>query len=597
MKNAQARLTVLAASVAALTMSLSLGAQAATVGPADDSFYTLPSPLPADAAGTLLSYRNGVAKIGNVALPAKATNILYKSTDSTDLDNVVSGTVLVPTAAWTGAGARPVILYAVGTHGLAQGCAPSRQLAAGTDYEGASILSALNAGYTVLVTDYQGYVSGDAATYLAGKSQGHALLDIFRAAKAVPNSGVTASSKVGIWGFSQGGQSAAWAAELLKTYAPEINVVGVAAGGIPANFIDAAHKLDGDLGAAFLFSGVAGLNTQYPDTLNIDLIASDAGLAALDRLKTQCVFEALFENENKSLTAFTKNNIGLDQILKISDIKNTLVEQNLGTTTPSVPMYLFHGLADEFIATAQTVNLKNTYCQTNKNVYFDMYPSEHIVTQFQAAGPALAWMADRFTGKAAPSTCSNTAASPASTAIAGPDLQVKLDKWTLGGSLKLKTLGQTVTLPAGGSLTATANITKKTLDGSLVIPAFAQRISLIGINAQVGIKVTPLANVKGTNSLDNAGVLHIKASVPTDITVTSVWGVPFGACKTVSPVTFPITFDGPLASLGNGNLTFGGTVDFPQIKGCIISSIISALMSGKGQGFTFVVAPPAPTKF
>jgi hypothetical protein len=597
MKNVQTRLTVLAASVAALTMSLSLGAQAAVVGAADNSFYDYPTSIPEGNPGTLISYRNGTAKIGTVALAAKAYNVVYKSTDSTDLENVVAGTVLVPTAAWTGGGARPVILYAVGTHGLASGCAPSRQLANGTDYEGASIQSALNAGYTVLVTDYAGSLTGDASTYLSGKSEGHAVLDIFRAAQSVPNSGVTASSKVGIWGFSQGGQAAAWAAEILKTYAPEINVVGVAAGGIPANFIDAAHKLDGDLGAAFLFSGVAGLNYQYPDTLNIDLIASDVGFAALDRLKTQCVFEALFENQNKSLTAFTKNNITLDQILRITDIKNTLVEQNLGTATPTVPMYLFHGLADEFIATAQTVNLKNTYCQTNKNVYFDMYPSEHIVTQFQAAGPALAWMADRFNGKAAPNTCANTAASPASTAIAGPDLQVKLDKWSLGGSLKLKTLGQTVTLPEGGNLTAVANITQNKLNGTMVIPEFKQRISLIGINAQVGIKVTPLGPVTGSNSLDNAGVLHIKATVPTDITVTSVWGVPFGACKTVSPVIFPITFDGPLASLGNGNLKFGGTVDFPQIKGCIISAIISGLMSGKGQGFEFVVAPPAPTKF
>ncbi len=597
MKNAKTRLTVLAASVAALTMSLSLSAQAATVGPADESFYTLPSPIPAGTKGTLISYRDGVAKVGATAMPAKAWNVLYKSTDSLDNDNVVSGTVLVPTAAWTGTGPRPVILYAVGTHGLADKCAPSRQLAAGTDYEGASILAALNAGYTVLVTDYQGYVANDDVTYLAGKSQAHAALDLFKAAQAIPNAGVNATSKVGIWGFSQGGQTAAWAAEIHKAYAPDVNVVGVAAGGIPANFIDAAYKLDGDLGAAFLASGVAGLYAQYPDTLNIELIASEAGLAAIDRLRGQCVFEALFELQNKSLTSFTNGGIGLDQILKIQDIKNTLIAQNLGTGTTSVPMYLFHGLADEFIATSQTVNLKNTYCKTNKNVYFDMYPSEHIVTQFQAATPALAWMKDRFNGVAPQNTCANTAAPPASTAVPGPDLIVKLDNWTLGGNLKLKTLGQTVALPDGGKLNATANVTKKTLTGALTIPEFKQRISLIGINAQVGIKVVPVGGVNGTTSLSNDGVLNIDASAPTDIIVTSVWGIPFGECKTVSPVVFPIKYNGALASLGNGNLSFGGTVTFPQIKGCFISGIISALMSGSGQGFTFNVAPPAPTKF
>jgi hypothetical protein len=597
MKNAKARLTVLAASVAALTMSLA--AQAATVGPADASFYNYPNPFPAGNHGTLISYRTATVKLGATATAAKAWNVVYKSTDSVDVENAVTGTVIVPTAAWSGTGARPVILYAVGTHGLAQKCAPSLQLAGGTDYEAANINAALKAGYAVLVTDYQGYLTGDAATYLAGKSQGQAVLDIFKAAQGIPGSGIDAKAKVGVWGFSQGGQSAAWAAESLASYAPEINVAGVAAGGIPADFIKSAYNLDGSVGAAFLASGVAGLNAQYPDTLNIDLIASADGFVALDKLKTQCVFEALFDLQNRSLTSFTNGGIGLDQILKIQDIKNTLIAQNLGTKPITTPMYQFHGQADEFIPLDQDVALKNAYCTKYPNVYFDLYPSEHIVTQFQAAGPALAWMADRFNGKAAPSTCSNTAAAPASTSnpTKGTDLIVSLTKWPLAATIGLKTLAQTISLPAATSLTADSNITKKTLNGSLSIPAFKSTISLIGLKISVGLTVTPVGNVTGSSSLDNDGLLHIKANAQTDITITSLLGIPFGQCKTVTPVNFPINFDGPLSSLGNGNLTFTGTTTFPQIKGCVISAILSALMSGSGQTYSFNVAPPAPVKF
>ena len=65
----------------------------------------------------------------------------------------------------------------------------------------------------------------------------------------------------------------------------------------------------------------------------------------------------------------------------------------------------------------------------------------------------------------------------------------------------------------------------------------------------------------------------------------------------MTPVEFPINFDGPVSSLGNGNLTFTGTTTFPQLKGCGVSAILSAVMSGPGQTYSFTVAPPAPKKY
>jgi dienelactone hydrolase len=597
MKNATARLTVLAAaSVAALTMSFA--AQAATVGPADDTFYTFPG-APTGSHGDLISYRTTTVNLGTAAPANKAWNVLYQSTDSVGAANVVSGTVLVPTAAWSGTGARPVILYAVGTQGLAQRCAPSRQLAGGTEYETANINAALKAGYAVLVTDYAGYLTGGGnATYLAGASQGHAVLDIFKAAQGLSGAGVTATSKVGVWGYSQGGQSAAWAAELLSTYAPDVKVAGVAAGGIPANFRQAALALDGNVGASFLASGINGLVAQYPKQMPINLIANADGKAALAKLKTQCVFEALFDFQDKKISDYTIDNIPLSDLLAVDTIGAVIDAQNLGTNPINVPMYQFHGQADEFIPLDQDVALKNTYCTKYPNVQFDLYPSEHIVTLFQAATPALSWFADRFAGKAAPSTCSNTASAPASTALpGGGDLIVALNKWPLTAKIHLKTLNQDVILPATSTLTAEANVNKNTLTGALNVPDFKQSISIIGLKISTGIKVTPVGSVTGSTSLDTAGQLHIKGNAQTDITITSLLGIPFGECKTVTPVQFPIVFDGPVSSLGNGGLVFTGTTTFPQIKGCAISAILSALMSGSGQTYSFAVAPPAPVKF
>src|SRR5690606_22377552 len=219
MNPSQLRRSLLAVPLAVLAVCATATSQAAVAGPSGPAFYTLPSPIPAGNNGDLISYRPATVKLGEGAPSTRAWNVLYRSTDSTGKANVVSGTVLVPTSLWFKLTPRPVVSYAVGTHGLAQNCAPSRQFEQGADYENANIVAALKSGYAVLVSDYQGYLNGDEATYLAGRSQGHAVLDIFRAARGIPNVGISSNAKLGIWGYSQGGQTAAWAAEVAPTYA------------------------------------------------------------------------------------------------------------------------------------------------------------------------------------------------------------------------------------------------------------------------------------------------------------------------------------------------------------------------------------------
>lgn len=599
------RKSVLSVPLAAIALAVSSAYAAPVVGPSDDSFFTTPASL-AGSHGDLIQYRTTTVNLGSGTTANKAWNVLYQSTDSLGAANAVAGTVIVPTAAWTGTGARPVILYAVGTQGLATNCAPSRQFATGSEYENANINAALKAGYAVLVTDYAGYLTGDAgSTYLSGQSQGNAVLDIFQATTQIPSIGIASTAPVGIWGFSQGGQSAAWAAETLATYAPGLNVKGVAAGGIPADFISAAHFLDGNLGAAFLASAVSGLSTQYPAfNTAFKLIASPDGKAQITKLKTECVFTALFDLQNKSLVDFTVDPTAytLDDLLGVPAVNKVLLDQNLGKSQLTVPLYQYHGQADEFIPLAQDIDLKRFYCSTpGAKVQFDLYPSEHIVTQFQAAPTVLTWLADRFAGKTAPSSCStNTTGYPTPTntnTTPGGNFVVKLDAWPLTASVGLKTLGQTVNLPTASSFTATTDITAKTLNGSLHVPDFKQSLKILGIGSQIGMQVTPAGATTGSASLDNSGILHVHGTAYADITITSVSGIPVGSCKTVSPVAFPLNFDGPLSSLGNGGLNFSGTTTFPQVKGCFISGILTALMSGSGQTYSFTVQPPAPKSY
>lgn len=208
---------------------------AAACTAADTDVYTPPATVPA-TPGTVLACRSVTLSQVPGGIPTAAWKLLYSSTDNQGRPAAVSGTLAVPTAPWTGTGARPVVAFHPGTLGLGPQCAFSKQLAGAfqDEYEGDNIAALLKAGYAVAATDGPGYLDGRTHRYVAGTDSGHALLDIARAAPAVPGSGLSRQAKVGLWGYSEGGAASLWAAQLAAGYAPELNVVGDASGGVPA---------------------------------------------------------------------------------------------------------------------------------------------------------------------------------------------------------------------------------------------------------------------------------------------------------------------------------------------------------------------------
>ena len=587
--------------LAAIAIAASSAFAAPVVGPAGAAFYDVPSPLPDGANGDLISYRTATVNLGTGAPAVKAWNVLYRSTNARNVANAVTGTVFVPTARWTGSGARPIVTYAVGTHGLAQACAPSQQFAAGTDYETANIVAALKAGYAVVVTDYAGYTNGATPTYLAGASQGHAALDIVKAAAQIPNVGIAATSKVAIWGYSQGGQTAAWAGELKDSYAPTLNVVGVAAGGVPGDFIRTANNLDARNGAGFLLSATIGLSTEYPDLIPFDALANDAGLEAAAKGKQICVFEALFTFMNHGIVEYT--GLPLNLLVTLPTIKQALNLQSLGATKISSPVYQYHGQTDWAIPLDQAYDLKKKYCALGTNVRFDVYPgAEHIIAQFQAAPTVLGWLGDRFAGKTAVGSCASTQADPVSTANPNDgNFIVSLKNWPLTASIGLKTLGQTINLPTTSTFSADTDLTAKQLkNGKLVVPDFTAKVNIL-LPVDVKLSVVPTGDATGTATLDNAGQLHVHGLQSANLKIQTVGSlginIPTG-CTTSAPVNFPIDFDGPVSSLGGGKLTFAGTTTFPSLTNCgLYGPLLSTLMSGSGQTYSFTVTPPAPVKW
>ncbi|MGA2009871.1 MAG: lipase family protein, partial [Solirubrobacteraceae bacterium] len=404
------RLRPVVAAIAALVAAglLASSAAAATVGPAGLAFYTPPSPLPNDPHGTLIWYRPTSVKLGLGVQSVSAWTVLYLSQSINGQADPVTGTVIVPTKAWTGSGPRPVVDYAVGTQGLAEAAAPSMQLVNGGEYENSDIVKALNQNWAVEITDYAGYTTGGVPDYIVGASEGHAVLDIALAATQIPNDGISPGAPLAIWGYSQGGQASAWASQLWPSYAKSIDLVGDASGGVPSNLNDVANQLNGHLGAAFLLYSVIGLNEDYPAEINLDSYVTPAGLAAIKQAEGQKVEASLFTFAFHNIDQYTLNGETLAQLLAVPSIESAIDAQALGTTPITVPMFHYHARSDEIVPLAQDEALNAAYCKLGDTVEFKLYAFGHIAGDFEGAPDSISWIAARFAGTPAPDNCSTS---------------------------------------------------------------------------------------------------------------------------------------------------------------------------------------------
>ncbi|WP_235201286.1 alpha/beta fold hydrolase [Microbacterium sp. CH12i] len=192
----------------------------------DAPFYVLPTPLPTAAPGTIIRSE----PIASVPTGSKAWRVLYHSRDLTGDDIAVSGVVIVPDGPVPDGG-RTIVSWAHPTTGAAAKCAPSLARDPFELIEGLHEL--LAAGYAIAATDYPGLGVDGASSYLLGIPESNSMLDAARAARALTDTG--ASDRLLLWGHSQGGQAALFAAERAAAYAPELTLEGVAVAAPAAN--------------------------------------------------------------------------------------------------------------------------------------------------------------------------------------------------------------------------------------------------------------------------------------------------------------------------------------------------------------------------
>ena len=431
-------LRILAVAAAAATYLARSGAAAA----ADDAtpvvsrgvtipaFYHPPADLPA-TNGTLIRTEPlplglSIPGLDGRPMPGTATRLMYRSTDSNGRPVAVTGAYIEPSAAWRGTGPRPLVAVASGTMGQGDQCAPSFSLqhpltltgdTLSVGYEALAIYRLLATGAAVVVTDYVGLGATDRLhTYVNRLDGGHALLDAARAARAVPGASVTAQSRVGLYGYSQGGGASAAAAELHSTYAPDVPLAGTYVGAPPADLTAVIGGIDGSALVGALGWSLNGFAQSDPALRDvIEAAVNDTGRAALKDTSTMCVGDAILRYAFTRSSKWITGGRSLTAVIAASpEAQAVLDRQRIGTLKPTGPVRVATGIQDDIVPHRQARQLAVDWCRKGGNVTYqaislpnlgDKILTNHLVPLITDQGDAVAWMSDRLAGRTAYSNC------------------------------------------------------------------------------------------------------------------------------------------------------------------------------------------------
>ncbi|MEU6483505.1 lipase family protein [Streptomyces sp. NPDC046887] len=376
---------------------------------ADEAFYVPPSPLPAGGNGEVIKQQPSNYP------GTKATRIMYLSRNAKNQPIPVTGTIIVPTQAWTGAGPRPIVAYAPFTSGMGDQCAPSKTLVGEgapdmtTSFQNSFVNGLLGKGFAVAQTDYEGLGTPGEHPYAMRLSEARTTLDVLRAAQRLPGTGLDPRAPLGIAGYSEGGGAAASAAEMASSYAPELPIKGVYSGAAPADKATLAKALDGGMYAGFLGYALIGIDTAYPES-HIGDLANAAGQQFLEEARKTCTVEAVFKYLFKQSSSLTKDGRPVSAYLSQAPFDRIVAENRIGTAKPAAPVLVQHSAFDDVIPYNVGKQLAKDWCAQGADIEFrDLFVFSpflaHALGLTSAAGEASNWLADRFAGKPTASNC------------------------------------------------------------------------------------------------------------------------------------------------------------------------------------------------
>lgn len=356
--------------------------------PLGDPFYVPPAGFESLAPGTVLASRPGGT--GVTGVPLTSTELLIRSNDAKGQPVPVVATLLMPTTPWTGPGPRPLVTLNPAIDSLGHQCAPSYELRMVSSKLWMAQIP-LSKGFAVLVPDHQ----GPRQAYAAGLMAGHAVLDAIRAVVRTPELGLEPAAPTAITGYSGGAIASAWAAQLAPRYAPELELVGVAVGGVPADYEMLVHTMNGrDAASGIFLAATLGLAREYPEMLDL---MNDNGWRLARVGKDFCMAAEEFAGVVAPIPVQALTDVPAPT--EVPFVREILAQNRLGAMAPAIPVFLYHGGNEWWVPLAGAENLYREWCGGGTQVDFQVYLGEHFIVSTSGIPGAYAWIEDRLAGK------------------------------------------------------------------------------------------------------------------------------------------------------------------------------------------------------
>ena len=335
--------------------------------PSADPFYSYDASLAGVAPGAVLRSRPMQFRTPTMSTPITGSQVLYRTTDQFGASVVTVATVLRPLTP----GPTRLVSYHMAYDALGSQCDPSYTLSGGytngtATAEQGVIAGYLAAGYTVVVPDYE----GEKLQWTIGRQSGYAALDGVRAAQSFLR--LPRSTPVGLVGYSGGSIPTQFGAEVAPRYAPELNIVGAAAGGLP---VDLAHNLPYINGSAKWAGVIPALVVAYQRTYRLDTstFLSARGRQVAQDVSDECISE--FASKYAGLTSADMVKPPYTGLLDVPQVVRAINDNIMGRSgTPSTKMLLavghYNAIGDTLMITGDVIGLADEYCSRGVDITY-----------------------------------------------------------------------------------------------------------------------------------------------------------------------------------------------------------------------------------
>jgi hypothetical protein len=396
-----------------LAASGTVAAQAASAPklPTKDPFYTYTGTVPLSkiAPGTVLKKRAVTLDISSLTVPYTAEQVLYRTTGQLGQPAVTVTTIIQPEQSPLG----DIVSYQSFYDALGSECDPSYTLRGGNpsdsdaQAEGGIVAAYVTDGYTVTVPDFEGSLTLD---WAAGQQSGYQTLDGIRATENYLK--LPATTQVGMLGYSGGSIATEWASELAPKYAPELDIVGAASGGVPVDYAQNLTYINGDDDWSGVIPAVLVSLGQRAFGVNIDRYLSAYGKKIVKQVKNECI--ASFASNYPGLTYQQLLKPKYRKVFQIPVLVRILNDEIMGSAPghPKVPVLLgvgnSDGTGDGIMVAGDVEALAHEYCKQGLPVTFDEYNGlDHTDAAVPFMGDATTFLENLFAGLPASNGCSS----------------------------------------------------------------------------------------------------------------------------------------------------------------------------------------------